>query len=277
MPLSAVREWTPEKARAVVWERMRRPFEDIEDLWRRWPLGVSELRQLAQSGGLDTLAGGDARRALWLLGVLETRLEEPGRERTAALFDEPTVDEALDVPELRSLGVDERLTWDYVAHGAARTHPMGLIRRALSELEVRPLSACYGLGRLGSPDRPGSYSRRRPRITTAGIAVLRQRPPTAKGVMFLTLEDETGMMQCVVRPQVLERLDHVLRSGGVIVRGTVHAAGNWRGLVVEDAWVLDNIFGGYSGHANFTSGRDVLEVRRSDERIAVARPVASGQ
>jgi hypothetical protein len=79
--------------------------------------------------------------------------------------------------------------------------------------------------------------------------------------MFLTLEDETGMMQCVVRPQVLERLDHVVCSGAVIVRGRVHAAGNWRGLVVEDAWVLDGIFGGYSGHANFTSGRDTHIVR----------------
>ena len=255
MPLSAVREWTPEKARAVVWERMRRPFTDLEDLWTRWPLEVPELRQLAHSGGLDALVGGDARRALWLLGVLETRLGAPGQARAAALFDAPVIDEALDVPELTALGEDERLTWDYTAHGAARAHPMGLIRRALSELEIRPLSACFGLGRLRRPGGPP------PRITVAGISVLRQRPPTAKGVLFLTLEDETGMMQCVVRPQVLERLDHVVSSGGVIVRGVVHAAGNWRGLVVEDAWVLDGIFGGYSGHANFTSGRDTHIVK----------------
>jgi len=267
MPLAAVREWTPEKARTVLWERLCRPFRDVEELWERWPLGVPELRELAHGGGLDELVAGDARRALWLLGVLETRLGPPGRARATSLFDAPVVDEEADVPALRALAADERLTWDYHAQGAARAHPMGLIRRSLAELEIRPLSACYPLGRLRQ------HGRRHPRITVAGICVLRQRPPTAKGVMFLTLEDETGMMQCVVRPQVLERLDHVLRVGGVIVRGAIHAAGNWRGLVVEDAWVLDGIFGGYSGHANFTSGRDELVTRSGG---LPARDVAVG-
>lgn len=86
--------------------------------------------------------------------------------------------------------------------------------------------------------------------------MLRQRPPTAKGVLFVTLEDETGFIQCVVRPKVMEHLDHVLRRSAMIVRGRLHAEGNWRGLVVTNAWALDGIFGGYEGQLDNAGGRD---------------------
>ena len=92
----------------------------------------------------------------------------------------------------------------------------------------------------------------------AGRVMLRQQPPTAKGVMFLTVEDETGFLQCVVRPDVLERLDKELRHAALIVRGTLSISGHWRGLVLTHARPLDHVLGGYHGHPNNLGGRDIL-------------------
>ena len=116
-----------------------------------------------------------------------------------------------------------------------------------------------GGGSGGGPKNP--Y----PTITVAGLSMLRQRPPTAKGVLFITLEDETGFVQCVVRPKVLEHLDHVLRHSSLIVRGELHIQGNWRGLVVTNAWPLNGIFGGYEGHPCQDAGRDRLVVQAQGE------------
>ncbi|MDX1418373.1 MAG: DNA polymerase III subunit alpha [Rubricoccaceae bacterium] len=249
MPLAAVRGLDAEDALALVWERLRRPFADLEDLWRRAPLGAAKLESLAQSGALDSLAA-SSRDALWTLGVLARRLGPPGQATAPTLFSAPVVD-ALDVPDLPPLTEAERLSWDLETHGAARYHPVRLVRRQLTELEIRPIATTLPLGRLGHPNA-------HPRLRVAGIVMLRQRPPTAKGVMFLTLEDETGFVQCVVRPEVLERLDWVLRQGALIVEGRLHSTGNWRGLVLTDAWPLHGIFGGYSGHPDWAGGRDTL-------------------
>ena len=74
--------------------------------------------------------------------------------------------------------------------------------------------------------------------------------------MFITLEDETGFIQCVVPPPAQELLDHVLTASALIVRGALQAAGNWRGLILQQAWILDGIFGGYEGFAGTYGGRD---------------------
>lgn len=142
--------------------------------------------------------------------------------------------------------------WDYQTHSAGRVHPIFLIRRGLNEREIRPIETCYRIGRTVRP----VWGTPPPIITVAGLMILRQKPPTAKGVFFLTLKDETGVIQCVVRPEVLEALDAVLRSSVLIVAGELGIVGNWRGLVVRNAWRLDGMFGGYEGHPNHVGGRD---------------------
>jgi DNA polymerase III alpha subunit len=163
------------------------------------------------------------------------------------------------------LSQDERLSWDYETHHAARVHPMTLTRRTLNELEIRPISLCYSLGRavtvspqgMNAPHgRAPKDSRDGPIITVAGIAMLRQRPRSGNGVMFLTLEDETGFVQCVLYPTMLEALDHVLSQSAIIVRGKLQVMGHWRGLVVQYAWPLNGVLGGYEGHASMGGGRD---------------------
>jgi len=116
---------------------------------------------------------------------------------------------------------------------------------------VRPIETCQRFGQV-VPLRAGMP----PQLTVAGIVMLRQKPSSANGVMFITLEDETGFVQCVVRPEAQGRLGHVLTRSALIVQGELHADGNWRGLVVHGAWALDGIFGGYEGYASASGGRD---------------------
>ncbi len=264
-PLSSVAELSADAARIIVWERLvGGPFTCVEDFYRRVPLEEDALRSLARSGAFDAFAG-DSRKALWEVGLLLKSPVPRGRQSTPELFKIKAFTEA-DIPDLPELAAQDRLSWDYETHGAGRIHPMTLMRRTLSELEIRSVETCYrfgryvpapGSGRRGNAARGSRY----PVVTIAGISVLRQRPPTAKGVMFLTLEDETGFIQCVVRPEALEYLDHVLRQSALIVRGELHIQGNWRGLVVTNAWPLNGILGGYEGHPSFAGGQDRQIVR----------------
>ncbi|MEQ9104845.1 MAG: DNA polymerase III subunit alpha [Rhodothermales bacterium] len=253
-PLSSVQTVTQESARDIVWERLNGPYTSVRDLYERVPLTLDQFRNLARSGALDGLAG-DSRRALWEVGLLHKKLPTPGRRRANLLFDLPPFTED-DVPDLPSLTLDERLSWDYESHHAARIHPMALARRTLNEYEIRPIASCFDLGRVGSTEGARNDSRDGPVVTVAGIAMLRQRPKTANGVMFLTLEDETGFVQTVIYATVLDALEHIFSQSAMIVRGQLQVMGNWRGLVVQHAWALDGILGGYEGHPSMGGGRD---------------------
>jgi error-prone DNA polymerase len=249
-PLSSVAQVSIEDARTIVWERLNQPFVSVEDFYLRTPLDKDTVESLARSGALDALTK-DSRSALWEVGVLANK-HGPAGERSIQqnLFKQPVLD-LDDIPLLPDLNTKDRLSWDYLTHGSARMHPMFLIRRSLNALEVRSIETCFRF-----PQPPSSSSKSSPVITTAGVCILRQRPPTAKGFMFITLEDETGFIQCVVPPPVQELLDHVLTASALIVRGKLQSAGNWRGLIVQQAWILNDIFGGYEGFAGSYGGRD---------------------
>ncbi len=265
-PLTAIQGMSEEHAKAIAWERLNGPFRTVQDFWERVALDVDLFENVARSGALDALAG-DSRRALWEVGLLARRVR-PG-SKPSILFEIPAFT-ADDVPDLPKLTEEDRLAWDYQTHGAARVHPMTLVRRTLNDYEIRPISTCWGLGRAVSGGRgtgphvgrgafagvPDPPSRDGPVVTIAGIAMMRQRPGTANGVLFLTLEDETGFIQCFVYPKVLEALDHVLSQASLIVRGKLQVMGNWRGLVLHHAWPLNGILGGYEGHPSMAGGRD---------------------
>ena len=257
-PLTSVINVSSDQARFVVWERMSKAFSSIEDLYLRVPVEADALRSLARSGALDPLAG-SSRRALWEIGLMERRVGQAGKRPTTALFDLPVITEE-DIPVLPELSLEERLSWDLQTHEAARVHPMSLVRRTLNELEIRTIETCYRFGRYTSVGTGPTSTV----ITVAGISALRQRPPTANGVMFLTLEDETGLIQTIIQPRVLEHLDHVLCQSAVIVRGKLQIMGNWRGLVVTQAWPLNGILGGYEGHPSMDGGRDYHAVTYVD-------------
>ena len=168
--------------RAIVAERARRPFRDPDDLVRRCGLMRSEVETLAEIGALAPFRL-TRRAALWE----GARVIRPA----GALFEGSA--EAPGPSPLPEMTREERLTADY--RGTSVTigpHPM-VFRRA----ELTPL------GVLRATDLPGVPHGRRVRV--AGSVIVRQRPGTAKGFVFLSLEDETGIANVIVRPKLFER------------------------------------------------------------------------
>src|SRR6266513_1505721 len=169
----------------VVSERQKRPFEGIDDLVRRVPeLQKAELVTLSEIGALNSLGSGVHRRtALW-------QVERAARP-AGPLLD--AIPEQMELSPLRQMTDEERLVADF--HGLGMStgpHPMTYCREALSKLQVK--RAC-DLPRV----QDGQYTR------VAGCVIARQRPGTAKGFVFLSLEDETGISNVIVNPDLYEK------------------------------------------------------------------------
>jgi error-prone DNA polymerase len=165
------------------------PFASLADLASRAGAGRPALERLAWSGACDALAGGDRRVALWQLGVASPGLQVRGRAGVQLSL-------ALDLPAppaLKPVPAWEAMVADYATTGlTATTHPIKLLR---PRLDAARAASIGDLERLhhGAPVRVG------------GLVVARQRPGTAKGILFLLLEDEHGTINVVVSPQVYER------------------------------------------------------------------------
>jgi error-prone DNA polymerase len=172
-------------AEKIVSERQKRPFEGIDDLVRRVPeLQKAELVTLGEIGALNSLGRGMHRRtALWQV--------ERAARLAGPLLD--AIPEQMELSPLRQMTDEERLVADFHGSGMSTApHPMTYCREALSKLQVK--RAC-DLRRV--PD--GQYTR------VAGCVIARQRPGTAKGFVFLSLEDETGISNVIVNPDLYEK------------------------------------------------------------------------
>jgi error-prone DNA polymerase len=172
-------------AEALVRERQLRPFTSIDDLAKRVPeLQKSELVTLGEIGALNRLGKQVHRRtALW-------QVERAARPSGPLLN---AIEEALEPSPLLRMTDEERLIADF--HGSGMTagpHAMAYCRAALASLNVK--RAC-DLERV--PD--GEYTR------VAGCVIVRQRPGTAKGFVFLSLEDETGIANVILNPDLYEK------------------------------------------------------------------------
>ena len=182
-------------------------FRSLADLASRAGAGRPSLEKLAWAGACDALAGIDAsadganrarRSALWQLGVAAPG--EPGREGTqlALPLETPAP------PELRELAPWESMVADYAATGLTLgEHPLALLRGQLPEGTV----SCRDLERM----------RHEAPVTIGGLVVARQRPGTAKGIVFLLLEDEFGTINLIVPPDVYERHRLTVRTEPLIL------------------------------------------------------------
>jgi error-prone DNA polymerase len=185
-------------AQALVAERARAgPFTDIVGLAQRTELGRDELEALVQSGACDCL--GDSRRTLlWELGLVPRAQTVPrsrGEEQQLALPLDPTVD----TPELAAQSPWERMLADYrLTSVSVGVHPLELLRPHLpaGTLSTKALRE----------------QKHRTRVAVAGMAVARQRPATAKGIVFMLLEDEFGQVNLIVPPDVYDRHRAIVRG-----------------------------------------------------------------
>ena len=186
-----------EAGEAVVHARKIRPFDSIHNLALRVPeLRKSDLTMLARVGALNSLGEGIHRRdALW-------QVEYAGRPAGPLLrqLPEPVEVTAVQSP-LAQMTIDERLAADFQGTGVTvGPHPMVYQRNRLSEMGI-----------VRARDLKNFPHGRKTQI--AGCVIARQRPGTAKGFVFLSLEDETGISNAIVTPAVYELYRHLVTYG----------------------------------------------------------------
>jgi error-prone DNA polymerase len=206
-------------AKALVAEReLRGPFTGVRDLVQRAPVDRPALEALVAGGACDSF-GWPRRQLLWRLGLAPRSVSvgQGGEERQLTL----PLDPQTAVPELPEESRWERMLADYRVTGlSVGVHPLTLLRPSLPEGVVRS-------------DELGAVAHGAP-VAVAGMVIARQRPATAKGVVFMLLEDEEGQVNLVVPPPVYERYRAAVRGEPLLLaRGRFERYERNRNVVVE--------------------------------------------
>ncbi|MCB0973708.1 MAG: error-prone DNA polymerase [Actinobacteria bacterium] len=197
--LGEVRNLSEDGAARIVEQRRLTPFVDVEDLARRCGLRVPELEALSTAGALSRF-GLSRREGLWASGAL----------RDASPDKLPGLVQGIAAPRLPGMDDFEEITADLWSIGMALgEHPVGLVRSDLDESGIVS-NATLAL----QTDRSI--------VEVAGVVTHRQRPSTAGGVVFLSLEDETGLANIICVEPVWKRYRKIARdSTMLIVQGRV--------------------------------------------------------
>ncbi len=202
--------------------RAERPFADLEDLRVRAKLPPAALDRLAEADSYGSLAL-SRRQGLW------AARGAPPAAASAPLFEAMGLDEADGRPPeaLPELAPSEEVVGDYqTIRMSLKGHPVAFLRERLEAAGAVTARACNGM-----PDGR--------RAQVGGVVLVRQRPGTAKGVCFMTLEDETGVTNLVLWESVFERFrPTAMGARMVLAKGRVQTAEGVTHLVVDhlDDW-----------------------------------------
>jgi len=200
--------------------RAAAPFASVQELAERARLNAKDLGALASAGALATLAS-HRHRARW---------EVAGVERPTALLERVSFAEAL--PMLRKPTEGDDIAADYRHVGVSLgRHPLALLRKRLDAMGIASARAVAELP-------PGA------RIRTAGLVTTRQRPSSASGVTFVTLEDETGYLNLVVWERLAERARRPLLGARLLgVVGVVQKESGVLHVIAEDLFDHSRLLG----------------------------------
>ncbi|UTT57840.1 error-prone DNA polymerase [Cellulosimicrobium cellulans] len=210
-----------------------RPFSDLRDLVRRVDLTTAQLEGLATAGATDGL-GVTRREALWAAGALAQ--EGPGTL--------PGVSVGVEAPVLPGMTDVETAVADVWATGVSTgSYPTQYVRDGLSAAGVLTVVGAVAVSReieqvdeaeRAAGEVPGTRPHPPSRVAVGGVVTHRQRPGTAGGVTFLSLEDETGILNVVCSPGLWQRFRKVARgSAALVVRGRLERADGATNLVAE--------------------------------------------
>jgi error-prone DNA polymerase len=217
-----------DEVRELVAERERGgPFRDLGDLAARTATHRATLEQLAWAGACDSL-GGSRRQALWQLGIAS-----PG-ERSGEAVQLALPIELPDTPSLRPLDRWERLLADYATSGVtADDHVMAVLRPRLSIPSGADPVVLATSAQL--PRMPHGCS-----VAVGGMVIPRQRPGTAKGMMFLLFEDEWGTVNLIVPGAVYERHRPLARAEPLLLaRGRLERSAGVVNVLVRELAPLE--------------------------------------
>jgi error-prone DNA polymerase len=194
-------------AEAILAARASGPFRSIEDAWLRSGVPVAALERLAEADAFRSL-GHDRRQALWQVKGLG--------EKQLPLFAAANAREAEREPKVKltPMTAGREVVEDYHSTQLTlRDHPLTFLR---PELEQRGIIRCADLARVKSGRK----------VEVAGIILVRQKPGSAKGVLFITIEDETGIANGIIWPARFEAQRRVVLSSAMIgIKGMVQREG----------------------------------------------------
>jgi error-prone DNA polymerase len=196
-------------------------FEDVQQLARCAGLGAKELGALAAAGALKPLSK-NRYRARW---------DVAGVEKPTRLLEKTKIPEAIPLLGRPSEGEDITADYRYLGLSLGR-HPLALLRDDLREMRVRSAADVAAL--------PSGA-----RVHAAGIVITRQRPSSAAGVTFVTLEDETGYLNLIVWERVAERERSALLGATLLgIKGRVQKEGEVLHLVADKLYDYSAMLGG---------------------------------
>jgi error-prone DNA polymerase len=192
-----------------------RPYRDLEDFASRTRLPAATLEALATAGAFGCF-GLSRRAALWAAGAAASVREGQLPGTTTGLVS----------PPLPAMTPAEETLADLWATGTYGTHPVAHLRAWLAARQVLPASSL----RSAAADSD---------VAVAGLVTHRQRPPTARGVVFISLEDETGMVNVICPPWVWERHRRMaVVAAALLIRGRVERSGGAVNLVATALYPL---------------------------------------
>ncbi|MEI4507436.1 error-prone DNA polymerase [Sphingopyxis sp. CCNWLW253] len=246
--LRMVRELANEDGAAIVTARGDMVFTSAEEIQRRAGVGRGALDRIGDADGFASL-GSSRREGLWEvkgLGAAALPLFAAADERNGRLQRE-AVEPA--VP-LAPMGEGAEVVEDYRAAGLSlRAHPLAFLR---DELRARKMISCQELQSV----KDGRW------IELAGVVLVRQKPGSAKGVMFITLEDETNVANLVVWTKVFEANRRTVLGASMIgVRGQVQREGEVIHVIAQR---LDDLSPLLASVGNRADVADVYRVSRAD-------------
>jgi len=192
--------------------RADRPFLSVDDLWRRAGIPSAALVQLAEADAFRPALDLTRREVTWAIKAL--RDEPLPLFAAAARANAPVPEQDEPVVALRPMAAGGEVVEDYGHVGLTlRDHPVSFLRTDLARRRITTCAAAMAL-------------RDRRWVEVAGLVLVRQRPGSAKGVMFITLEDETGIANLVVWQKVFEAHRRIVLGAGMIaVRGRIQREG----------------------------------------------------
>jgi error-prone DNA polymerase len=219
--LRMVKHLSEESAQRLVKARAERAFSSIADVAERGALDRRDLQSLAAADALAALAG-HRHRAVW---------QVTGVERPLPLLPASTVVEE-GIPLLRAPQEGQDIVADYGSMGLTlRRHPVALLREKLQQRGVLPTQALW--------EQPNGRT-----VKTAGLVISRQRPGSASGVIFVTMEDETGYVNLIVWNTVaVQQRAPLLESRLLEVQGTLQREGDVQHVIVQQLTNLSSLLG----------------------------------
>ncbi|MEA2758873.1 MAG: error-prone polymerase [Methylobacteriaceae bacterium] len=227
-----------------------RGYDSVRDLWLRTGLPPSVLERLAEADAFSSL-GLSRRDALWAVRGLNRAGDKDDLPLLRGLAFTPLEPDA----HLPSMPPGEEVVEDYRHLTLSlKAHPVSFVRQHLAARNILPASA------LATID-----TTKRPRISVGGLVLVRQRPGSASGVIFMTLEDETGVVNIIVWPKVYERLRAlVIGARFIAVTGRLQNESSVIHVIADQMEDLTPLLGLLSGR-----GAGLSALARADE---VKRP-----